>query len=86
MTDERIERTLGTLLRAGVILAAMVVIAGGIMAQPEVIRYGLLVLIATPVARVGFSAVAFALERDWLYVAIAGAVLVVLAYSLAAAR
>ena len=31
-------------------------------------QLGLLILIATPVARVLFAAFAFALERDWLYV------------------
>lgn len=47
-----------------------------------IIQLGILCLIATPVARVGFSGVAFALERDWLYVGIASAVLAVLMYSL----
>ena len=31
-------------------------------------QFGLLILIATPVARVLFAAFAFALEHDWLYV------------------
>jgi uncharacterized membrane protein len=47
-----------------------------------IIELGLLLLIATPVARVAFSAVAFALERDYLYVVITLIVLVVLLYSL----
>jgi uncharacterized membrane protein len=47
-----------------------------------IIQLGILLLIATPVARVAFSAFAFALERDWLYVWIASAVLTVLMYSL----
>ena len=47
-----------------------------------IIQLGLLILIATPVARVAFSAAAFALERDWLYVAVAAFVLLVLLYSL----
>src|SRR6202021_3809023 len=32
------------------------------------IQFGLLLLIATPVARVLFSVLGFALERDWMYV------------------
>lgn len=48
-----------------------------------IIQLGLLFLIATPVARVAFSAVAFALERDWLYVAVTSVVLAVLLFSLA---
>ena len=47
-----------------------------------IIQFGLLLLIATPVARVIFSAVAFAWERDYLYVAFTLAVLAVLTYSL----
>jgi uncharacterized membrane protein len=47
-----------------------------------IIQLGLLILIATPVARVAFSAVAFAIERDYLYVWITLFVLAVLLYSL----
>ncbi len=47
------------------------------------IQLGLLLLIATPVARVVFSVGAFALERDGRYVAITLLVLAVLVYSLA---
>jgi uncharacterized membrane protein len=118
-TDERVERVLGNLLRAGVVLASIVVLVGGILylAQfgctgtqgdrvfhgepPElrspraivadactgdsrsIIQLGLLLLIATPVARVVFSVIAFALERDRLYVAVTIIVLGVLLYSLA---
>ena len=46
------------------------------------IQFGLLLLIATPVARVAFSAVAFAIEGDFLYVWITLIVLAVLLYSL----
>ena len=46
------------------------------------IQLGLLLLIATPVARVAFSVVAFAVQRDRLYVAVALIVLAVLTYSL----
>jgi uncharacterized membrane protein len=46
------------------------------------IQLGLLVLIATPVARVLFSVVAFLYERDWTYVAITMIVLALLCYSL----
>jgi uncharacterized membrane protein len=46
------------------------------------IQLGLLVLIATPVARVLFSVIAFLYERDWTYVAITMIVLGLLCYSL----
>jgi uncharacterized membrane protein len=47
-----------------------------------IIQFGILLLIATPVARVVFSVVAFLLERDFLYVVISTIVLLVLLYSL----
>jgi uncharacterized membrane protein len=46
------------------------------------IQLGLLLLIATPVARVVFSIVGFAKEHDYLYVIIASIVLAILLYSL----
>lgn len=47
-----------------------------------IIQFGLLLLIATPVARVIFSAVAFVWEHDYLYVVFTLVVLAVLTYSL----
>jgi uncharacterized membrane protein len=46
------------------------------------IQLGLLLLIATPVARVLFSVFAFLHERDWTYVVVTLIVLGLLAYSL----
>jgi uncharacterized membrane protein len=115
--DQRIEIIIGTLLRTGVVLAAIVVLAGGLLyltqfgrgtpnfatfhGEPErlkslsdivrgaialdpreIIQFGLLLLIATPVARVIFSAIAFAIERDYMYVVITLIVLGILMYSL----
>ena len=47
-----------------------------------IIQLGVLLMIATPVLRVVFALVAFALERDWLYTLISGVVLALLAYAL----
>ena len=47
-----------------------------------VIQFGLLLLVATPVARVAFSILAFALQRDRTYVVVTLIVLGVLLYSL----
>ncbi len=116
-TDRRVEHIIANLLRAGVILSALVVLAGGIVylvrhghspanyrvfrGEPTdlrhvggilrdalalqgrgIIQFGLLLLIATPVARVAFSIFGFTEERDRLYVWIASLVLLVLLYSL----
>src|SRR2546428_311278 len=112
-SEEQVERFLGNLLRAGVILAATVILFGGVLylvrhgAEPAdhkvfkgeppnlvsprgilesalalesrgIIQLGLLLLIATPVARVVFSIYAFARQRDGLYVALTTTVLIIL--------
>ena len=46
------------------------------------IQFGLLLLIATPVARVAMAVVGFALERDRLYTVVSLIVLLILAFSL----
>ena len=48
----------------------------------DIIQLGLLVLIATPIARVIFSLIGFFIERDWIYVAITSIVLIILSVSL----
>jgi uncharacterized membrane protein len=119
MQDKRIDEIIGALLRTGVMLAAAVVLAGGIFylssygataehygvfhGEPSdlrgvsaivqdavalhsrgIIQLGLLLLIATPVARVIFTVFAFLYEGDWTYVAITLIVLMLLLYSLGA--
>jgi uncharacterized membrane protein len=55
-----------------------------ILSGRGLIQVGLLLLIATPVARVMFSIVGFVRGRDWLYVGVTLTVLILLTYSLAA--
>ncbi len=116
-SEEQVERTIGVMLRVGVITSASVVLAGGLwhlarhgMSIPDyrafrgepqglrsvagvwqgvlrleprsVIQFGLLLLIATPIARVAFSVVAFAVQRDRVYVGLSAIVLAVLLWSL----
>jgi uncharacterized membrane protein len=61
-------------------------ILGGVrsLRARSVIQFGLLLLIATPIARVAFSVLGFALERDYKYVTITTVVLAILLYSLIA--
>lgn len=115
--DQSVEIFLGKMLRWGVLLAALVVFAGGVWFLAEshdvsqdyrtfrgepaelrsvpdivhqamtlrplgVIQFGLLLLIATPVARVLFSVLGFGMERDWMYVVITLLVLALLIYTL----
>jgi uncharacterized membrane protein len=50
--------------------------------SPAIVQLGLLLLIATPVARVAFSLVAFLLQRDRAYVFVTSIVLALLVFSL----
>jgi len=116
-SDHRVEIFIGNLLRVGVIMAASLVILGGLIylfhhglglpdyrsfkGEPaelshvgRIIKYafsfhgrgliqlGILVLIATPIARVALSIFAFFRQRDKMYVIVTCIVLIVLCYSL----
>ena len=64
-------RSLGAIVRAAVAL------------QPDaIVQLGLVLLIATPVARVAMSLVAFILQRDRVYVVVTSIVLALLIFSL----
>ncbi|HET7564461.1 MAG TPA: DUF1634 domain-containing protein [Gemmatimonadaceae bacterium] len=111
------EQLIGNLLRYGVLIAAAVVLVGGVLylaqhggAHPSyhvfqgepaslrslhdivfgavtlksrwVIQLGLILLIATPVARVALSLLAFAVQKDKMYVVVTAIVLGLLVYSL----
>jgi uncharacterized membrane protein len=115
--DRRIEDTVGTLLKCGVLLSALVVFCGAVVylgshgsapanyrvfhGEPPVFRtvrgvihsvwsfqgrgiiqLGLLLLIATPVARVAFAIWGFAAERDRMYVIFTVIVFIILLYTL----
>lgn len=47
-----------------------------------IIQLGILLLIATPIARVIFTVFAFVCERDWIYVGVTLIVLTILIYSI----
>ena len=120
-SDHAVEQLIGRLLQFGVLLAAAVVLLGGVLllAQhggahvsyavfspgPEqlrsirgilrglldmdskaVVQLGLVLLIATPVARVAFTLIAFILQRDRTYVVITTIVLAILLYGLVLGR
>jgi uncharacterized membrane protein len=59
------------------------VIAGVVRGNSvSIIQLGVLLLIATPIARVFISVIGFARERDWMYVACSLLVLALLTFSL----
>jgi uncharacterized membrane protein len=59
-------------------------IVGGVFARysPALVQLGLVLLIATPVARVALTLVAFVLQHDRVYVGLTGLVLILLTYGL----
>jgi uncharacterized membrane protein len=59
-----------------------IVKSAGHLRSEGLIQFGLLLLIATPVARVALAVAGFALERDRLYVVVSLLVLVILVFSL----
>ncbi len=116
-SNDAIQNVMGSVLRVGVIAAAVLVAVGGVslliktgdakidfgtftgvvpslrdparivtgavgLHAASLIQLGLVVLVLTPVARVAFSVVAFAVQRDRLYVVLTSVVLIVLALSL----
>jgi len=113
--DLKMELAISRMLRAGVSLAAVVVLIGGILyllqahgVAPDyghfhgvrspadripppvvahhldsrnIIRVGILLLIATPIMRVAYCVYSFAAQKDKIYVAVSSIVLTVLLYS-----
>lgn len=115
--DKDLENIIGNLLRAGVLLAMLIVVLGGILylvrhgstvpeyktfhSQPAefrtftgilkscmegkgrgIIQLGILVLIATPIARVAFSIFGYLVEKDYLYMGITLLVLCIILSSM----
>lgn len=61
------------------------ILSGVAALQPAaIIQLGIVLLIATPIARVFLTLVAFLVRRDWMYVLISALVLLLLGYSLLA--
>jgi uncharacterized membrane protein len=115
--DERVEQVIGRLLQIGVLLAALVVVIGGVLLLVQygslpagfrkfngedpalksiagivgaalrgdsrgIVQLGLVLLIATPVARVALTLGAFIIQRDRLYILTTSIVLALLLYGL----
>jgi uncharacterized membrane protein len=74
--DPRLERTVGVVLRLGVTASIMCLavgltlsfVGGRTGAANVLLQTGVIVLLATPVARVVVSMGEYALERDWIFV------------------
>ena len=113
LSDDAVEQVVGRLLQIGVLIAAAVVLVGGVLllrqhggapaafsvfrgepaalrsvggiirAAPSldstaIVQLGLLLLILTPIVRVAFTLLAFALQGDRTFVVVTAIVLVLL--------
>lgn len=80
-TAQRVPLGFGIMFGAGTLSG---IFHGALQLDPQsIVQLGLVVLIATPVARVVLCLIGFARQRSALYVAISSIVLAILAYSLA---
>ena len=90
---QRLETTIGEVLRFGTITSSTMFAIGLVMSivryQPAVAQLllvaGLVILLATPVARVVVSVIEYMRERDWTFVMLTLIVLLALAGSVVAA-
>jgi uncharacterized membrane protein len=79
--DTQLEILIGRVLRVGVVTSTVCIAVGLAIAlirpdaAPRLIDIGILVLIATPAARVALSIVEYALARDWTFLLLTSIVL-----------
>lgn len=93
MTDDRLERIIGVVLSSGVTASSICLAAGlalsvlgaAVPVATWLLQAGIIVLLATPAARVAVSIVQYASERDWIFTTLTAIVLVELMVSVVAA-
>jgi len=88
----KLERLIGTVLRAGVVISSsclavglLLYLANGGALAAFLLNAGIVVLLATPLARVVVSTVQYVSERDWPFAALTFIVLLELVASAVAA-
>jgi uncharacterized membrane protein len=89
----RLEHLIGTVLRAGVMISSICLAVGLALSFVDatsalaniLLQVGIVVLLATPVARVLVSIVEYAQQRDWRFTLLTAIVLVELLVSAVAA-
>jgi uncharacterized membrane protein len=88
----RLERVIGLVLRGGVVVSSVCLMAGLVLsltgvepAATVLLNAGIIVLLATPVSRVVVSTVEYVVERDWPFATLTFIVLLELIASAVAA-
>ena len=76
---EHLEDVIEKALMLGLALSTALLLVGLILGMPGPLRWGIVLLMLTPVARVAVVTVGLALERDWTFTLVSLFVLAVLA-------
>ena len=74
-----LERAVEGTLVGGLIAATLLLVGGVVSSQEALLRYGILLLMFTPVVRVVVITIGLFHERDWRFAVVSGVVLLVLA-------
>jgi uncharacterized membrane protein len=75
---EHLEDAIEKALTAGLALSTLLLVAGLVMGAAGPLRWGLLLLMVTPVVRVAVVTLGLALDRDWVFTLVSAFVLLVL--------
>jgi uncharacterized membrane protein len=76
-----LDRTIEVVLMGGLLASATLLLSGLALDRANLLRWGMLVLMTTPVARVVVVAIGMIRERDWLFTAVSLWILAVLGSS-----
>ena len=77
-----LERTIEVVLTTGLLASAGLLVAGLALDRAALLKWGILILMATPVARVVVVTLGMLREKDWLFAAVSFWILAVLGSSL----
>jgi uncharacterized membrane protein len=75
---EYLEDVIEKALKVGLALSTGLLVVGLILDAATLLRWGIVLLMLTPVARVAVVTVGLALERDWTFTIVSFAVLAIL--------
>jgi uncharacterized membrane protein len=75
---EVLEDVIETALKVGLALSTLLLLVGLIAGANRPLRWGILLLMLTPVVRVAVVTAGLALERDWTFTAVSFIVLAIL--------
>jgi uncharacterized membrane protein len=82
VSEPRLDRTIEAVLSTGLGVSALLLLAGLLLQKEPLLRWGVLLLMVTPAARVVVVTLGLLLRRDWLFAAVSLWILSVLTSSL----